>query len=554
MGTCATKGSMAKTAEADSRRAVDLHSSSVDHMSTHSVDTRNGGVHNKQHTGTGTGTGTGGKESQPVGEKEDNEVDSDEDEEWSDGTDSWASSAADGATGEKRKSEKKAKLMHLSSSKLHEQARRRLSVSTVEVDNEAGQIIGATHEALVAVHRANSSTTAGGSSSTTTAGTIPIPGTQPRKRSLILKYSDPALHLVDERRGAIKDVTVKTLLELIPDADITLAHFGAPCWDMQKGFENKDCHMQGTLAGRAQLADFGIGSSCKKGLKPESPNQDDYFVFKIDDWAIYGVFDGHGPCGHDVSSFVHTTLPFLIISDPQFEEDPSATLRRAFRKVHHLLEASAQQADAYFDCTLSGTTGTVVVHKDEKLYVAHVGDSRAVLAKRCATAKKHTAVELTRDHKPTIEEEKTRIETYGGEVRRLEGDIPYRVFVKNRMYPGLAMSRAIGDSVGSAVGVISDPDLLVVDLTGEDDFIVIATDGVWEFVSSQEAVDFCAKKSKKDVQDAAEHLAYESWRRWVEEEENVVDDVTCLVIHLNSDLQPPPSPVAATHKTKTRKV
>jgi serine/threonine protein phosphatase PrpC len=54
----------------------------------------------------------------------------------------------------------------------------------------------------------------------------------------------------------------------------------------------------------------------KKGLKPEAPNQDSFFVIKAGtDISIYGVFDGHGPCGHDVSEFVKNELPKILLID-----------------------------------------------------------------------------------------------------------------------------------------------------------------------------------------------------------------------------------------------
>ena len=50
------------------------------------------------------------------------------------------------------------------------------------------------------------------------------------------------------------------------------------------------------------LHDKRIAFACKKGHKPEAPNQDSFFVIRAgNDLSLYGVFDGHGPCGHDVS-------------------------------------------------------------------------------------------------------------------------------------------------------------------------------------------------------------------------------------------------------------
>merc|ERR1711976_590091 len=66
----------------------------------------------------------------------------------------------------------------------------------------------------------------------------------------------------------------------------------------------------------------GVGYTCRKGLKPESPNQDSWMVMKVDGkFAMYGVFDGHGQKGHDVSNFVKDNLPKLIIRDQRFKTD-----------------------------------------------------------------------------------------------------------------------------------------------------------------------------------------------------------------------------------------
>lgn len=426
------------------------------------------------------------------------------------------------------------------SPRLQDTQRRRLSVSTVKREqntdvtssrpptNFFGPAPGTCLSTSKSTDTTTKSTDTSNSLLTTVTTTEPLDGAG--GPTALRKYDDPALELIDESTGAIRPVTLEMLTNLVKGYTSSLFLFGTPSENTQRGFDNKKQEVFGT---RATEPLRHVGYACKKGLKPESPNQDDFFILQVDDWAMYGVFDGHGPNGHDVSSFVQTLLPFLIISDNLFESDPVRVLKRSFKKAHHLLEALTEATENPVDCTLSGTTATIVLHRGDKLYVAHVGDSHGVLASKAAGTAQVKAVSLTTDHKPTRTDERARIEAAGGEIRRLEGDIPYRVFVKHRLYPGLAMSRALGDTVGASVGVIPDPDIHVVDVTPDVAFVIIATDGVWEFISSQEAVDFVCRKSKDEVQKAAEFLAYESWRRWVDEEENVVDDVTCLIIWLD---------------------
>lgn len=408
--------------------------------------------------------------------------------------------------------------------------RRRLSVSTVKTPNSDSTTAG--DDSIVNGNgKAASKETDGEKKCEASASDDNVPDTQSRRRSTV-KFEDPTLELVDQSCGSVKEVTLGMLRSLFPESE-HYAVFGSPSYAIQRGYDNKAHEVDGVMPSGRSLKDIGVGYACKKGLKPESPNQDDFFVMRVDDWAIYGVFDGHGPSGHDISAFVHKTLPFLVIGDPAFETDLKTALKRAFLRVNELVGTISNQHDTDLDCSLSGTTGTLVVHRDNCLTVAHVGDSRGVLAKRDSGAKKFKAKDLTQDHKPTLTHERKRIEAHGGEVKRLDGDVPHRVFVKHRMYPGLAMSRAIGDVLAASVGVTAVPEISTIQLQPEDQFFVIATDGVWEFISSQEAIDLLGKKSSSKVNESAELLAYEAWRRWVAEEENVVDDVTCVVVWLN---------------------
>ncbi|CAK0857510.1 unnamed protein product [Prorocentrum cordatum] len=80
------------------------------------------------------------------------------------------------------------------------------------------------------------------------------------------------------------------------------------------------------------------------------------------------------------------------------------------------------------------------------------------LGRSCAPSCGNCAVEdMTEDHKPNNEDEMRRVEASGGEVRRLDGEVPHRVFLRGKMYPGLAMTRAIGDTIGTSAGVSSTP-------------------------------------------------------------------------------------------------
>merc|ERR1712216_343847 len=106
--------------------------------------------------------------------------------------------------------------------------------------------------------------------------------------------------------------------------------------------------------------------------------------------------------------------------------------------------------------------------------------------------------------------------------------------MKHQDAPGLPMSRSMGDSVAASVGCSAEPEVRVHALQSEDKFIVLASDGVWEFISNLECVKVLAPfYDRGDCGGAADELVREANARWRKEEE-VIDDITCTVIFLNT--------------------
>ena len=101
--------------------------------------------------------------------------------------------------------------------------------------------------------------------------------------------------------------------------------------------------------------------------------------------------------------------------------------------------------------------------------------------------------------------------------------------------PGLAMSRSIGDMIAHTVGVSPDPEVTRFDLGSRDKFIVIASDGVFEYLSDQEigciVQPYCRKNSPERAGKALVLAAAQRWR----ENDTVIDDITCIVICLDVD-------------------
>merc|ERR1712107_822035 len=129
---------------------------------------------------------------------------------------------------------------------------------------------------------------------------------------------------------------------------------------------------------------------------------------------------------------------------------------------------------------------------NQKLTIAHVADSTCCLSSfKDASKKEITTKAMTRDHKPSLKDEKARIEKAGGRVV-FDGYANHRIYAKNGRYPGLNMSRCLGDLLGHQdAGVTCEPEVNVIDLSQEQfknvNQLLVCSDGVWESITAQEA-------------------------------------------------------------------
>lgn len=284
--------------------------------------------------------------------------------------------------------------------------------------------------------------------------------------------------------------------------------------------------------------------ACHKGLKPESPNQDSFSMTAVQVGEginyLYGVYDGHGPKGHDVSDMVRKILVENFLTDPERETDPGKAMVRVFEATQIQLKANGS-----VDTSTSGATCTLSYFqsKEGKCTVAHVGDSRAVQYSRAAAKagswkwEGFKTTDLTVDHKPNLPAEKARIEKAGGRVV-FDGFYNHRVFAARGMYPGLNMSRAFGDDIAhEEAGLTASPDVkefLLSDTPDQEVLLVICSDGVWEFIESDEGLKI-ARGGNKEItwQESVDKLAKESWDRWMKDSENEIsDDITGLIVKL----------------------
>ena len=95
------------------------------------------------------------------------------------------------------------------------------------------------------------------------------------------------------------------------------------------------------------------------------------------------------------------------------------------------------------------------------------------------------------------------------------------------------MSRSFGDQVAARVGVNAVPEITEMRMTPSDKIIILASDGVWEFLENQQVADIVYPYFlQRNAEGAAENLVRAAFKQW-KREENVIDDITCIVIFLD---------------------
>ncbi|KAG0619205.1 hypothetical protein M758_4G123500 [Ceratodon purpureus] len=283
-------------------------------------------------------------------------------------------------------------------------------------------------------------------------------------------------------------------------------------------------------------AELRFGLSAMQGWR-ESMEDAHTAILNVDkdtSTSIFGIFDGHG--GKVVSKFCAKHLHKEVVKSEAYANgDLGASLENAFLRMDEMMKgakgwkelqilgeksskydshgnghgsSNARESDATdrsntvqtesnddnwnaeegphsdFTGPSSGSTAVVALIRGNKLYVANAGDSRCIMSRR------GKAINLSVDHKPILELEKQRIQNAGGFIHA------------GRVNGSLNLTRAIGDMEFKYQTelppdkqiVTCCPDIRQVDLGPEDEFIVLACDGIWDVMSSQGVVDFVSQR------------------------------------------------------------
>jgi serine/threonine protein phosphatase PrpC len=271
-------------------------------------------------------------------------------------------------------------------------------------------------------------------------------------------------------------------------------------------------------------------------------NQDSFLVlqseYNLKDFNIFCVMDGHGNNGHLVSRYLMKYINLFFKNNKKMNasnQNEDSIYLRLKKSDYHILRRLFRHAErdlhkkSKIDANLSGTTCVMVAQIGDRFICANIGDSRAIMIKTG-----NEIVPLSIDQKPDDPEESKRIVQNGGEISQYEENGeksgPYRIWKKGEVYPGIAMSRSVGDFIATSLGVVPEAKFIEEKIDQDCKFIVVASDGIWEFLDNKRVGEIVMPYYKNDDPDGACKALIKEATEWWNKEDIVVDDITVVVV------------------------
>jgi protein phosphatase 2C family protein 2/3 len=247
----------------------------------------------------------------------------------------------------------------------------------------------------------------------------------------------------------------------------------------QLGLKWGACGMQGWRHSMED-AHFAVGSLMGQGW---------------DGTSAFGVLDGHG--GSAVAEYCADRLPRIIASQP------SGNIQNALTSAFHAVDQRVK-SEGSVDSFSQGCTAVVALVNPERIVVANAGDSRAVLCRG------GWPVALSQDHKPHLRSEVDRIKRAGGYVVHMDNDLG-----GPRVMGDLNLSRSLGDHRHKTDDTLppknqiitAEPDVRTFLRQPNDEFMIIACDGVWDVLSNDDVCQFIRQRLVQQFANAAVPLS-----------------------------------------------
>ena len=315
------------------------------------------------------------------------------------------------------------------------------------------------------------------------------------------------------------------------------------------------------------LVSFDVYSLPGREKGKQKINQDSYLVLpninNTKNCKIFGVFDGHGD-NSDIlcqeirdyfidyfsdnniyknqNMFLNKNLEYLnsISNDEKLEKVYNLFTKNNYNEINKLFDNINKKLHEKYKennfCLKTGSTSNIVVVMNDKkenclnkIISINLGDSKSLLI-----TEDNKAIDLNVIHNPEDLKEKERIEKNGGEISRVDwADYgPLRVFYKGKHFPGLAMTRAFGDFNAEPLGINTIPDIREYDIYDKKPkIIVLATDGVWQFLSNEKVKNILLPYYDEDnINGAAQKLVRTALRMWETKNPDFIDDITVIIL------------------------
>lgn len=298
---------------------------------------------------------------------------------------------------------------------------------------------------------------------------------------------------------------------------------------------------------------------------PFKPNQDSFISLSSlgnnPSLALFGVFDGHGPRGEEASQFARYNIPDATVRQTNFLQSPFDSFISSFEITHQRFTSpSTQQAGV--DTAVSGTTAITILFNKDQYICANVGDSRAIIGSR-NPQKGLVAKALSSDHKPQRPDERARIQRTNAKVLSenqlgIENGDPDKWYIcrvhNGTIRYGVLFTRSLGDAdAHTHLGLIATPEIRKGTIDpARDRFMVIASDGVWDYLGEDSVARIVAQatgmplstaaagneerlrnldtQATDKAQTAVDALVNAANAKWEAEGDNRRDDITVIVL------------------------
>ncbi|XP_058734450.1 probable protein phosphatase 2C 65 [Vicia villosa] len=288
----------------------------------------------------------------------------------------------------------------------------------------------------------------------------------------------------------------------------------------------------------------------QKGTK--GVNQDGMTVWEDfggeKDTIFCSVLDGHGPLGHKFSTHIRDKLPSKLattfkMSQQNVSKDNGSNATKKsingdsweehfFSSFNDMDQDLAKNIDT--DGFSGGSTAITLIKKGDQLIIGNLGDSRAVLCTK-ADDNNRVPIQLTVDLNPDVPSEANRVIKCGGRVFPAQEDPDVnRIWLPEGDCPGLAMTRAFGDFCLKKYGLSSVPEMFYRKLSKKDEFVVLATDGIWNVLSNNEVITLVALAPKRSL--AAKLIVRRAVQVWKQKFPRYhIDDCSVICLFFDDD-------------------